>query len=234
MGMNCIIIDDDPLSCKVLEKLISKVNDINLIATYNSAVEALPALQNDVADLIFLDIEMPEMSGIELLNTLENQPQIIIVSSKEKYALDAFDLNVTDYLLKPPQFSRFFKAVEKVKKNQAKAKVQKDNTEEIFFRSNSVYVKVRIDDILWVEALENYCHIHTYDDQIVAHLNLKAVEKILPATKFQRVHRSYIININKIAMVDQSSVTIHTKKSNAKISVSRTYRERLLEHIKLI
>jgi len=231
--MNCIIIDDDPLSCKVLEKLISKVEDVTLIATYNSAVAALPSIKNEEVDLIFLDVEMPEMTGIEFLHTLEKQPQIIIVSSNEKYALDAFDLNVTDYMLKPPQFARFYKAVDKVKRQQARSGTPTAQN-EIFFKSGSVFVKVTIDDILWIEALENYCNINTLNDQIVAHLNLKGVEKILPTDKFKRVHRSYIINLKKIKTVDQTSVTIETTKGDKKVPVSRSYRDKLLEHIKII
>lgn len=231
--MNCIIIDDDPLSCKVLEKLLSKVEDIKLVATYNSAVAALPALKNEIADLIFLDVEMPEMTGIEFLQSLEKQPQIIIVSSKEKYALDAFDLNVTDYLLKPPQFGRFYKAVEKVKRQLAKSGTPTAGN-EIFFKSNSVYVKVTIDDILWIEALENYCNIYTEKDKILAHLNLKAVEKILPSDKFMRVHRSYVINLNKIMLVEQNSVMVKTEKGDSRVPVSRSFRDKLLEHIKII
>ena len=159
--MNCIIIDDDLMSRRVIEEFVERTEQLILLNSYENAVDAINAFNTgEDIDLIFLDIEMPEMSGIDFLETLKNPPQIIIVSSKEKYALDAFNYDVTDYLLKPVTYGRFFKAINKASirfKNKVDTK-----DDEIFIKKNSALVRLKYNDILWVEALENYVIFNTF------------------------------------------------------------------------
>ncbi len=156
--MNCIIVDDDKLAREVLEKFINRVDFLDLLGTFENAIDASNAIPKfeETIDLIFLDVEMPEMTGMEFLSTMDNMPQIIIVSSKEKYAIDAYEYAVTDYLLKPVYYSRFLKAVNKAYENHTSKFQEGTGDLEVFIKSNSALVRLEYDDILWIEALENY------------------------------------------------------------------------------
>ncbi|MBN1184737.1 MAG: response regulator transcription factor [Bacteroidales bacterium] len=232
--MNCIIIDDDPLSRRVIEELVSKTDALNLLASYTSAVDAINAFStHDEIDLIFLDIEMPEMSGIDFLKTLKNPPQIIIISSQEKYALDAFEYDVTDYLLKPVSYSRFYKAVDKVYERYKKNKIEAQ-ANEIFIKKNSTLVRLKFDDILWVEALENYVIFTTYKEKFTIHFTMKAIEQKLPSSMFTRVHRSYIVNIRNINVIEDNSIIITTNEGPKSIPIGKSYKDKLMNDINLI
>ena len=232
--MNCIIIDDDPLSRRVIEELVSKTDTLNLLASYTSAVDAINAFNtHDEIDLIFLDIEMPEMSGIDFLKTLKNPPQIIIISSQEKYALDAFEYDVTDYLLKPVAYSRFYKAVDKVYDRYKKNKIEAQ-ANEIFIKKNSTLVRLKFEDILWVEALENYVIFTTYKDKYTIHFTMKAIEQKLPSNMFTRVHRSYIVNIRNINIIEDNSIIITTNEGAKSIPIGKSYKDKLMNDINLI
>ena len=164
--MNCIIIDDDKLSRRVIEEFIRKTDFLSLIDSYENGVDAINAFKSGKPiHLIFLDIEMPEMSGIEFLNTLKNPPQIIIVSSKEMYALEAFEYDVTDYLLKPVVYGRFLKGVDKAFNRYSKEHFAPEGKNEIFIKKNSALIRLKYDEILWVEALENYVIVNTFNDK---------------------------------------------------------------------
>ncbi|MBN2762668.1 MAG: response regulator transcription factor, partial [Bacteroidales bacterium] len=183
-------------------------------------------------DLIFLDIEMPEMSGIDFLESLTNPPQIIIISSKEKYALEAFNYDVIDYLLKPIVYSRFFKAINKANvrfKNKVDSK-----DDEIFIKKNSALVRLKYDDILYVEALENYVIFSTFNERYTIHFTMKAIEQKLPANKFSRVHRSFIVNTSRINVIEDNSVIIKTHDGNKSIPIGKSYKDKLLRDINLI
>ncbi|HBX52515.1 MAG TPA: DNA-binding response regulator, partial [Bacteroidales bacterium] len=166
--MNCIIIDDDKPSRRIIEEYIAKTNGLKLINSYPSAIDAINAFKDGhKIHLIFLDIEMPEMSGLDFLRTIKNPPQIVIVSAKESYALDAFEFDVTDYLLKPISYTRFYKAVTKVSDRLrslgTKISTVPDKKEnEIFIKKRSNLFRIKYDDILWIEALENYIKINTF------------------------------------------------------------------------
>ena len=232
--MNCIIIDDDPLSRRVIEELVSKTDTLNLLASYTSAVDAINAFNtHDEIDLIFLDIEMPEMSGIDFLKTLKNPPQIIIISSQEKYALDAFEYDVTDYLLKPVAYSRFYKAVDKVYDRYKKNKIEAQ-ANEIFIKKNSTLVRLKFEDILWVEALENYVIFTTFKEKYTIHFTMKAIEQKLPSNMFTRVHRSYIVNIRNINIIEDNSIIISTNEGAKSIPIGKSYKDKLMNDINLI
>lgn len=232
--MNCIIIDDDKLSRRIVEEFVKRTDTLNLLYSFENAVDAINIFEKeDDIDLIFLDIEMPEMSGIDFLDSLKNPPQIIIVSSKGKYALDAFNYDVTDYLLKPISYSRFYKAVTKASERYNKNKVNTEG-DEIFIKKNSALVRLKYNDILWVEALENYVIFNTFDDKYTIHFTMKAIEQKLPTGKFSRVHRSYIINTSSIDVIEDNSVVIKTKEGNKSIPIGKSYKDKLMGDINLM
>jgi DNA-binding LytR/AlgR family response regulator len=232
--MNCIIIDDDKLSSKVIEAFVEKTENLTLLATYSNAVAAINALKTEVViDLIFLDIEMPEMSGIDFLDSLTTDPQIIIVSSKEKYALDAFEYDVTDYLLKPVQYSRFFKAVSKALARYNKGKLDTKG-DEIFIKHNSSLVRLKYVDILWVEALENYVIVNTYYEKYTIHFTMKSIEQKLPTSKFTRVHRSFIVNTSSINVIEDNAVLIKTHEGTKSIPIGKSYKDNLMDDINVV
>ncbi|OQX97818.1 MAG: DNA-binding response regulator [Bacteroidetes bacterium 4572_128] len=212
--MNCIIIDDDKLSRRIIEEFIAKTEGLKLIASYPSAVEALNVFnKKDEINLVFLDIEMPEMTGIEFLSSFKVLPKIIIMSSKDKYAIEAFEYDVIDYLLKPVSYARFYKAVSK-----ANFRENEDN-KEIFIKKSSTLIRLKYADILWIEALENYVIVNTFDNKHTIHFTMKSIATKLPANSFTRVHRSYIANTNKIAMIedniyDSKTIIFTTYRSN--------------------
>jgi DNA-binding LytR/AlgR family response regulator len=231
--MNCIIIDDDLMSRRVIEEFVGRTEQLNLLNSYENAVFAINAFNTgEDIDLIFLDIEMPEMSGIDFLETLQNPPQIIIVSSKEKYALDAFNYDVTDYLLKPVSYSRFFKAINKANvrfKNKVDSK-----EDEIFIKKNSALVRLKYDQILWVEALENYVIFNTFNDKYTIHFTMKAIEQKLPNNMFTRVHRSFIVNTRSINLIEDNSIIINTKEGSKTIPIGKSYKDKLMGDINLM
>lgn len=233
--MNCIVIDDDKLSRRIIEEFIKRSEGLEIKQSFSDAVEAINYLKrDDDIHLIFLDIEMPEMSGIDFLNTLKNPPQIIIVSSKGKYALDAFEYDVTDYLLKPVSYSRFFKAIDKAINRFEKNKINLIGKEEIFIKKNSMLVRLKYDDILWVEALENYVIFNTYKEKFTIHFTMKAIEQKLPSNKFTRVHRSFIVNTSTIEVIEDNSVIIKTEDGSKNIPIGKSFKDKLMKDINLI
>jgi DNA-binding LytR/AlgR family response regulator len=234
--MNCIVIDDDKLSRRVIEEYINKTESLTMLGSFPTAVEAINFLkQQENIDLIFLDIEMPEMSGIDFMDTLKNPPHIIIISSKGKYALDAFEYDVTDYLLKPPTYARFYKAVDKVLNRSTRGtNLSTIGKDEIFIKKNSSLVRLKYDDILWVEALENYVIFNTFNDKFTIHFTMKAVEQKLPTNKFTRVHRSFIVNTSSIREIEDNAIIIKTSDGNKSIPIGKSYRDKLMGDINLI
>ncbi|MBN2348194.1 MAG: response regulator transcription factor [Bacteroidales bacterium] len=231
--MNCIIIDDDLMSRKIIEEFVSRTEQLNLINSFENAVDAINAFTEDEdIDLIFLDIEMPEMSGIDFLETLQNPPQIIIISSKDKYALDAFNYDVVDYLLKPISYSRFFKAINKANIRFKNKVDPKDH--EIFIKKNSALVRLKYEDILWVEALENYVIFNTFTDKYTIHFTMKAIEQKLPSNRFTRVHRSYIVNTSSINVIEDNSIVIKTKEGPKSLPIGKSYKDKLMGDINLM
>lgn len=234
--MNCIIIDDDLLSRKVLEGLVEKSDALNLIGSYESPVEAFKAFDlPDPIDLIFLDMEMPEMSGLDFINTLEFQPMVIIVSGQEKYAIESYEYDVVDYLLKPVALQRFFKAVNKAQAlYQDSGSVSKFPDEIFIKKKNATLVRIKYDDILWVEALENYVTVNTFKEKFTIHYTMKAIEGKLPMAKFKRVHRSYIVNVSQIDYIEESNVVMRTESGPKLIPIGKSYRDTLINELNTI
>lgn len=233
--MNCIIVDDDEMSRRVVEEYAKRTDFLNLVESFSGAVPAINFLkQNEDIQLIFLDIEMPEMTGIEFLSTLNHTPQVIIISSKDKYALQSYEYSVTDYLLKPITYARFFKAVSKSYELLNKSRSPVDGDKEIFIKKNSSLVRIKYNDILWVEALENYVVINTINEKFTIHFTMKSIENQLPPVKFKRVHRSFIVNIGRITSIEDNSVVIKLADGRKIIPIGKSYRDKLLKEINLM
>ncbi|MBN1251104.1 MAG: response regulator transcription factor [Bacteroidales bacterium] len=234
--MNCIVIDDDKVSRLLIEKYVNKTDFLEFKGAYNNAVDALNTMQseNDI-DLIFLDIEMPEMSGVEFIKTLTNLPQIIVISAKDKYALEAIEYDVADYLLKPISFTRFVKAVEKVHAKFKEAQEQLTGKDGIFIKSSSSsLVRLKYEDILWIEALENYVIINTFTNKFTIHFTMKAIINKLPLKMFSRVHRSYIVNLTKIEMIEDNAIVMKIKGETKSIPIAKSYKEDLMNNINIM
>ena len=231
MPIECIIVDDDRLSIQILKSLVEKTQSLTLLETFEDPIQAIKYINTHDIDLIFLDVEMPGMTGLELLKALKTSPDIILISAKRDYALDAFDFNVIDFLLKPLTYPRFTQAIEKVlhKKEQETAPVEfRGNF--VFVKSDSVLIKLDIREIYWVEALADYIAMVTPNKKYVCHSTMKAIEAKLPSSQFMRIHRSYIVRIDKIDAIEDNTVVIDGKL----IPVGGTYRERLMRGLDFI
>ena len=234
--MNCIIVDDDSFIRKITEDFVRKTESLTLLHSLSSAMEAINVLNSSESiDLIFLDIEMPEMTGIEFLCSLTKLPQIVIISSKESYAINAFEFDVTDYLLKPFTYSRFCKAVNKVIERHKSKIHHAIGGDEIFIKHGQTLVKLRYSDILWIEAMENYIVINTFEDKYTMHFTMRAIEEKIPTKQFLRVHRSYIINIGGIHSIGEKVVNIITKgPSINNVPIGKMYKNNLLKELNVI
>jgi len=233
--MNCIVVDDDKMSCKILEGYVNKSSSLNLIGAYNDSVTARNILtQRQDIDLIILDIQMPEMDGFDFIGSLENPPNIIIVSAAEEYAVRAFDFNVVDYLLKPVSYGRFCKAIDKTIRYFSRKEAPNTGEEEIFIKKGSSLVKLKLKDIIYIEALENYVTLTTNDDKFTIHFTMKAIESQLPSGIFIRVHRSYIINKSMIQTIKENSLDLIVGDTIKNIPVGKSFRDTLLNDINVM
>lgn len=233
--MNCIIVDDDKLSCKVLAEMVRRSSFLTLIGDYNGAVEARNFLmkRSDI-DLVFLDIEMPQMDGFDFIGSLESPPSIIMVTGNENFAVKAYDFDVIDYLIKPVAYSRFCKALDKVIKYQGKAISESLGNQEMFIKKGSSLVKIRLDDIILIEALENYVVLHTDSEKYTIHFTMKAIVQQLPSSLFIRVHRSYIVNKGRINMIRDNALEIFNYNELGNVPIGKSYRDALLKEINVM
>jgi DNA-binding LytR/AlgR family response regulator len=233
--MNCIIVDDDKLSCKILEGYVSKSSSLNLIGSFSDSVEARDVVtkRKDI-ELIILDILMPEMNGFDFIGSLDFPPNIIIVSSAEEFAIRAFDFNVVDYLLKPVTYGRFCKAIDKTIRYFVRKEITNTGDEEIFIKKGSSLVKLKLKDIIYIEALENYVTLTTKDDKFTIHFTMKAIENQLPSGVFIRVHRSFIINKSMIQAIKENSLDLNVGSSLKSIPVGKSFRDSLLNDINVM
>jgi DNA-binding LytR/AlgR family response regulator len=233
--MNCIIVDDDKLSCKLLEGFVNKSGSLNLLGIFSDSVSARNEMshRHDI-ELVFLDIQMPEMDGFDFIGSLEHPPNIIIVSSNEEYALKAFDFNVVDYLLKPVAYGRFVKAIDKTIRYFSRKETSNSGDEEIFIKKGSSLVKLKIKEIIYVEALENYITLNTVDEHFTIHFTMKAIESQLPSNVFIRVHRSFIINKSMIQAIKENSLDLIVGNTVKNIPVGKSYRDILLNDINVM
>jgi len=242
MKLKCIAVDDEPLALDIIEDYISKVPFLELVKRTENAIEGLQLVQAGGIDLVFLDIQMPDLTGIQFLKIANNKASYILTTAYSQYALESYDLNVSDYLLKPIAFDRFYKAVEKVH-NQ-----QKNNSEPavvavpvpapvvtpsqavqdfIFVKTEHKIQKIELDDILYIEGLKDYISIFTKTERVITLQNMKRMEETLPSSQFIRVHKSYIIALDKIESIERSRITICGKI----IPIGDTYRDEFFKRI---
>jgi len=227
---SCILVDDDLMSLKILQSLVGKTPFLQVEGMYQNPVEAFKALSEKNVDILFLDVEMPEMTGLELLDTLSVLPQIILTTSKHNYAVDAFDYDVADFLLKPiNNYSRFLKAVRKAKAKLEKPAIENhiNGTNQMFIKVDSLLVNFNLTEILYVEAFGDYIKIQTEQKTFVVHSKLRTVEEALPANDFARIHRSFIVRLDKIKNIDPSNLEVGKKV----LPISNSYRSNLMAKI---
>ena len=233
--MTCIIVDDEPLAREGLANYVKETDFLQLRAVCENPVQLIKLLNEGPADLIFLDIHMPKMSGIDFLKITAKPPMVIITTAFPDYALEGFRFNVLDYLLKPITFDSFFKAANKAREyhqlitNNAQSPIQK-NTPKVdyfFIKCANKYEKIFFEDILYIEALQNYVSIFTSKGKYIALLLLKTLEENLDSKSFIRIHKSYIVPINKIESIEGSELKIQSHK----IPISRNYRDQVMEQV---
>ncbi|QEC80220.1 LytR/AlgR family response regulator transcription factor [Mucilaginibacter ginsenosidivorax] len=235
MNINCIIVDDEPLAREGLGNYVREVDFLQLAGTCENPLELMKLLDQQPADLIFLDIQMPKMNGIELLKIMQKPPMVVITTAYPTYALESFQLDVLDYLLKPITFERFFKAASKArdyhrlltKTTSADINKAEKQDDYFFIKCGSKYEKVPLDEILYVEGMQNYVNIFTMKGKYVTMLSLKNLEENLAGKSFIRVHKSYIVAVNKIDGIEGNEIFIQANK----IPISRNYREQVIGQV---
>jgi len=225
MRINCIIIDDTPLAVEILEGFVKQIPLLNLLESFNSGIEAISFMKINSVDLVFLDIQMEQFSGLQFLESLQNRPKIIIVSAYNQYAVDGFNYSVADYLLKPYSFERFLKAIDKVQ-NDLGIKMQKDY---MFVKTEYRMERIDFSDILYIEGQGAYLRIVKQKEKIMSLMNFQNMEKLLPIDNFIRVHKSYIVAINKIENIERYIIKI----GDQRIPVGASYRDKFNKELRL-
>jgi len=229
---SCLIVDDEPRAREIIKRYVAQVPMLKLESQCNNSLEALVFLQTNEIDLLFLDVQMPQISGLDLIKTLKSPPAIILTTAYEQYALEAFELNVADYLLKPIQFDRFLKAIMKaLPKHLAPHQEIEQSASTIpnhtflYFRADRKMVKVLIKDILYIESLKDYVKIYTEKGLVVTKYSITALEVMLPEDSFVRAHRSFIVAINKVTSFTSDFIEIE----KIQIPVGKLYKQQLFK-----
>jgi DNA-binding LytR/AlgR family response regulator len=232
--INCVIIDDEPLAREGLASYVREVDFLNLAGVCENPLELLPLIDKGPVDLIFLDIQMPKMNGIEFLKIMQKPPMVIITTAYPSYALEGFQLNVLDYLLKPITFERFFKAASKARdyhrlltRPHGESNNGTADDDYFFIKCGNKYEKIPFEDILYVEGMQNYVNIYTQKGKFMTILSLKSLEENLDPHTFIRVHKSYIVSISKIESIDGNEIFIQTHH----IPISRNYRQQVIDKV---
>ncbi|HYC85369.1 MAG TPA: LytTR family DNA-binding domain-containing protein [Chryseosolibacter sp.] len=235
MNLKCLIVEDEPLARNLMVEYVKKVAYLELVDACSSPLAALEVLRNNTIDLLFLDIQMPEITGITLLKTLQKKPLVILTTAYSEYAIESYELDVVDYLLKPITFDRFLKAVDKASQRLSSASAPAPPAEKIsdsappfvFVKDGTKLVKIQWADILYVEGLKDYVTIHTKTQKVITLQRLKALETQLPADKFIRVHHSYIVALSAIDAIHKGEIQI----GNAFIPTSDSYKKSFRDFI---
>lgn len=230
MSIRCMIIDDEPIACKGMEEYIIEVEFLSLVNVCDNAVKAYGFLNSEKVDLIFLDIEMPKLTGIEFLQSLKNAPAVIFTTAYPDYALQGYELDVIDYLVKPVSFPRFLKAANKAKDFLTGRNTGRENVvdkDHFFLKVNSKFEKIFYDEVLYVEALQNYVAVHVPGKKMISYITISHVEIQLPEHLFMRVHKSYLVSLPKIQCIEGNTVIINQQQ----IPVSRNLKEKLMAKV---
>jgi DNA-binding LytR/AlgR family response regulator len=229
--IKCLIVEDEALAQHVIQSHLQKIEGFELIAVCNNALEATEVLRQQEVDLIFLDIQLPGMTGLNFLRTLQNPPLVVLTTAYADYALESYEFNVIDYLLKPISFDRFSKTIGKIVDSRLFSLNNKENekrySEHIFIKSNSKFFKVNFHEILYIEGMKDYLKIHTSEYKLVTHQTMNEMEKILPPKQFIRVHKSYIVAIGRIKTIYGNSVEIGENT----LPIGINYKEKVMQLI---
>ena len=231
MKIRCLIVDDEPLALDVLETYIGRVDNLELVCRCNNAVEAYNCLQTEHIDLMFLDIQMPKLTGIDFLKSLTNPPKVIFTTAYRDYAVEGYELNAVDYLLKPISFDRFLKAIAKVTPQEHKPTATIAASEQdykdafIYLKADKKMVKVMLSDILYIESLKDYIRVKTETKEIISYQKISFLEEKLPADKFLRIHRSFIIALDKVQAFSATAVDLGKNE----IPIGRLYKNEVLQ-----
>jgi DNA-binding LytR/AlgR family response regulator len=230
-GLNCVIIDDEPLAREGLNNYVREIEFLNLVGTCENSIELTKVMDQHQVDLIFLDIQMPKMNGMDFLKITKDPPIVIITSAYPSYALESFQLNVLDYLLKPITFERFFQAVKKAREYfqlvSGHALPNAGAKGYFFVKCENKYEKIFFNDILYIEGMQNYVRIFTEKGKYLTLLNLKGIETNLDQRSFLRVHKSYIVNITKIDSIEKHEISIQSSR----IPISRNFRDHVIDTV---
>ncbi|AXT55155.1 DNA-binding response regulator [Aquimarina sp. AD1] len=228
--MNCIIVEDQLPAQRILKKYIEDMGSLKLIGTFTDAIEAMQLMKSTKVDVIFLDIHLPKISGIDFLKTLSNPPQVILTTAFPDYALESYEFDVVDYLLKPFSFQRFIKAVSKVENKKQQLSLDANTTEikEVYAKIGFDHVRILIDDITYIISDTDYTEIHLQDKKLVSSETLRYWEELLPSKNFMRVHKSYIINTSKIEKFSGNQIYLSNQKT---IPLGRAYKSNFTKKI---
>lgn len=234
--ITCLAVDDEPPAIEILKNYISSISSLELAGTCNNAVEALNMLREKNIDLLFLDIQMPQLLGTDLIRTLKKPPKVIFTTAYRKFAVEGFELDAVDYLLKPISFERFVKAVNKVMDVSVTKTIdpvavnnKKENEEYIYFRADKKVLKIALCDILYIESLKDYIKVVTINKTIITKQSISSLEEMLPKDSFTRIHRSYIIALSKIESYTSELIEI----AKQELPISRMYRHELAKMLKI-
>ncbi|WNJ19541.1 LytTR family DNA-binding domain-containing protein [Pontibacter sp. G13] len=235
MILKAIAIDDEPLGLEIIERFAGKVPNVELLKTFQNPLEAAAYLQENAVDLMFLDIQMPDLSGLQFLKTLSEPPMVVFTTAYSEYAVDSYELNAVDYLLKPILFDRFVKAVNKAQsqlkaedalKNQELAG-EDESQEYLFIKSDTRFFKVNYEDIRYIEGMRDYIAVHTPTQKILTLMSMTNMLKKLPVKSFMRVHKSYIVGLDHISLIQHNRIYIGDKE----IPISNSYKEAFLKFV---
>ena len=231
MKLKCIIVDDEPVARKVLQEYIEDIDFLELAGNAENPLKANAILNSETVNLMFLDINMPKLSGIEFLRTSVNLPMVVMTTAYAEYAIDGFELDVIDYLVKPFSFERFLKACNKAKDyyelKSKPAPVNKETSDYFFVKCDGRIEKISYDELLYVEAMLNYVILHTETRKRIVYLTIKSILEQLPADIFLKVHKSFIVNMKKIKSIEGNEISV----GNSKVAISQNFYERVMKEI---
>ncbi|MBN8825024.1 MULTISPECIES: LytTR family DNA-binding domain-containing protein [unclassified Spirosoma] len=232
MAVRCFVLDDEPLATDLLKEYIGRLPDFQLMGVSNSPTRALPFLQQTTVDVLFLDIQMPRLTGFDLLRPLGYRPKVIFTTAFREYALDSYEFDVVDFLVKPISFERFLQSVGKIYRFLPAKTAQTEAPERVrpaknyqYFKVDKEMVKIDLDDILWIESLKDYVRIHTVSGPLVSYLRISYLEEKLPPDHFVRIHKSFIVSLDHIQAISASYIRVN----NEELPIGRIYKAKLDE-----
>ncbi len=226
--LNVLIVDDEPLATEIIQGFADSLPSLHVVGVCNDAMDALEIIKNEPIDLIFLDIQMPQLTGVELIRSLKNPPMVIFTTAYPNYAVEGFELDAVDYLLKPISKDRFIRAVQKAEEMAELRQSENHHAANfIFVKADKKMIKLKYDDILYVEGLKDYVIIRTTEGRVITLHTMKGLEEKLPQDKFIRIHRSFIVGISKVQAVVGNMIEIMQSNQRKQLPIGKSYREKI-------